>query len=311
MSPQVAQGDGEWGLRSVRHTLALQLRPPRALPLPQRGVPSTGDGSPRAAPVWGPYCGVQSLRNRLLQRGSLMGSQALPANLLRRGLLSPQGHRSWQESVLLWALRGVTASFRHPLLWCGVLSGLWVGVCSPTVCSMSAGTACPTTVCSMAAGEPSSPAPGAPPALLLHWPGGLQSCCSRTDRILSLAADFFSPSEISYLRGATSIPWPAVGPILELAGIGFIGRGEVSSTFSQKPPQQPPATKTLPHKPHAVSNRVMLKFIAKVLGFPGFFVLGTSVIVADCMKTEIRSAEMSFFFFFVQIVSWYLSGPAL
>ena len=43
-----------------------------------------------------------------------MGSQGLPANLLRRGLLSPWVHRSWQEPAPAWAPHGVTASFRHP-----------------------------------------------------------------------------------------------------------------------------------------------------------------------------------------------------
>jgi len=45
----------------------------------------------------GPSHGVQSFRNRLLQRGSPMGSQALPANLLWLGLLSPRVCGSWQE----------------------------------------------------------------------------------------------------------------------------------------------------------------------------------------------------------------------
>jgi len=38
----------------------------------------------------GPFHEVQSFRNRLLQRGSPTGSQALPANLLQHGLLFPQ-----------------------------------------------------------------------------------------------------------------------------------------------------------------------------------------------------------------------------
>jgi len=79
---------------------------------------------PRAAalhelPSVGPFHRVQSFRNRLLQRGSPMGSQALPANLLWCGLLSPWVHRSWQEPTPVWAPHGVTASFRHPpaLVW--------------------------------------------------------------------------------------------------------------------------------------------------------------------------------------------------
>jgi len=45
-------------------------------------------------PRVGPFHRVQSFRNRLLQRGFPMGSQALPENLLQRGLLSPWVRRS-------------------------------------------------------------------------------------------------------------------------------------------------------------------------------------------------------------------------
>jgi len=38
----------------------------------------------------GPFHRLQSFRNRLLQGGSVTESQALPANLLQHGLLSPQ-----------------------------------------------------------------------------------------------------------------------------------------------------------------------------------------------------------------------------
>jgi len=46
--------------------------------------------------------GVQLFRNRLLQCDSPMGSQAMPANLLRRGLLCPRVRRSWQEPAPAW-----------------------------------------------------------------------------------------------------------------------------------------------------------------------------------------------------------------
>jgi len=61
----------------------------------------------------GLFHGVQSFRNRLLQHGSSTGSQALPANLLCCGLLSPWVHGSWQEPAPARASYGVTASFRH------------------------------------------------------------------------------------------------------------------------------------------------------------------------------------------------------
>jgi len=97
-------------------------------------VPSSLHSSP--APAWGPTHGLQfstnfskleSFRNRLLQRGSPTGSQALPANLL----LSPQVRRSWQEPAPAQAPHGVTASFRHPPApaWCP-FHGLQVKICS-------------------------------------------------------------------------------------------------------------------------------------------------------------------------------------
>jgi len=64
--------------------------------------------------------GGQSFSNRLLQRGSPTGSQILPEILLQCGLLSPRVHGSCQEHAPVWALHGVTASFRaHPpaLAW--------------------------------------------------------------------------------------------------------------------------------------------------------------------------------------------------
>ncbi|KAK4828040.1 hypothetical protein QYF61_022817 [Mycteria americana] len=46
------QGDREWGLRSVHHTLSLLLLPPHTLPLLQHGVPPTGDSPPRTSPTF-------------------------------------------------------------------------------------------------------------------------------------------------------------------------------------------------------------------------------------------------------------------
>jgi len=75
-------------------------------------LPQGEDFSPSApAPAWGPFHRVrfstnsssvghfhevQSFRNRPLQCGSPIGSQALPANLLQCGLLSPLVYRSCQ-----------------------------------------------------------------------------------------------------------------------------------------------------------------------------------------------------------------------
>jgi len=75
----------------------------------------------------GPFHGVQSFRNKLLQRGS----QALPASLLWHGLLSPWAHRSCQDAAPAQAAHRVPASFRHPpaLVWTP-FHGLQVEICS-------------------------------------------------------------------------------------------------------------------------------------------------------------------------------------
>jgi len=82
-------------------------------------------------PSVGPFHGVQCFRNRLLQRGSPTGPQALPANLLRRGLLSPRVHRSWQEPAPALSPHRVTASVRLPRapVW-GRFRRLQVDLCS-------------------------------------------------------------------------------------------------------------------------------------------------------------------------------------
>jgi len=83
--------------------------------LPQRGYfPRGAVLQEQAAPAWVPT-----------------GSQALPANLLQRGLLSPRVRRSWQEPAPVQAPRRVTASFRHPPApaW-GPFHGVQVDICS-------------------------------------------------------------------------------------------------------------------------------------------------------------------------------------
>jgi len=66
------------------------------------------------APGWVPSHRMWSFRNRLPQRGSLVGTQVLPANLLQHGLLAPQGHKFCQEPAPVRAFHGLTTSFRHP-----------------------------------------------------------------------------------------------------------------------------------------------------------------------------------------------------
>jgi len=94
---------------SPSHRLQLFTNCPSVGPFPQGAVLQE-----QAAPAW-----VHT------------GSQALPANLLRRGLLSPQVRRSWQEPAPAQAPYGVTASFRHPPApaW-GPFHRLQVDICS-------------------------------------------------------------------------------------------------------------------------------------------------------------------------------------
>jgi len=116
-------------------------------------------------PSVGPFHRVQSFRNRLLQRGSPTGSQALRANLLQRGLLSPRGQRSCQEPASAQALHGVTASFSHPPA--PVLAPLFTGcrwISAPPWTAMGCrGTACLTMVFITGCRGISAPEPGAPP----------------------------------------------------------------------------------------------------------------------------------------------------
>jgi len=84
----------------------------------------------------GPFHGVQSFRNGLLQCGCPRGSQALPANLLQCGLLSLHGSAGPGRSLLQHrAPHGVTASFRHPPapVW-SPFHGLQVDICSTRDC---------------------------------------------------------------------------------------------------------------------------------------------------------------------------------
>jgi len=129
-------------------------------------------------PQLGPFHRVQSFRNRLLQHESPTGSQAPPANLLRRGFLSPWVHRSWQEPAPAWAPHGVTASFRHPPapVW-GPFHGLQVDICSTVDLHALQGDNLPhhglhhelqgKAPCSDISGTTSPPSPAPPSSLTL------------------------------------------------------------------------------------------------------------------------------------------------
>jgi len=139
-------GYGQFITHCLCCSLILRGRTPHTLPLLQREGLSHGrqfstnfsNVSPSHGlqcfvncPSVGPLHRLQSFRNRLLQRGSPMGSHVLPANLLQHGLFSPRVRRSCQEPAPAQAPHGVTTSFRHPpaLAW-GPFHRLQVDICS-------------------------------------------------------------------------------------------------------------------------------------------------------------------------------------
>ena len=195
----------------------------------------------------GPFHGVQSFRNRLLQRGSPAGSQVLPANLLQRGLLSPWGHRSCQEPAPARASHGVTASFGHPpaLVWGPpwAAGGYLLHRGPPWA----------------AGGQPASPwsSPGAAGESLCSGAWSTSSPSFFTDlgvcRVVFLTysnsslwlqllfCSNFSPflnmlSQRHYHRCWWARPWPAAGPSWSRLALALSDMGEASSSFSQKPP---------------------------------------------------------------------------
>jgi len=160
--PRASHRNGERGLQTVHHMLALLLLPPHALPLLQCGVPPHGRQFSTSVSSVGPsQCFTNgssvgashgySLSGTGCCSTSLMEPQVLPQNLLQCGLLSmgPQ--------VLPGACSSAGSSpgnnflrARPPAPAWG-LHGLQVGICS-TVASITAGTACLNTGSSMAAG---------------------------------------------------------------------------------------------------------------------------------------------------------------
>jgi len=182
------------------------------------------------SPSMGPSYGVQSFRNRLLQRRSPMGSQALPANLLWHGLLSSQVRKSWQEPAAARAPHGVT----HSLLQISTCSG---------VGSLSRAAGGDLLHCGppwAAGGQPASPWSFINE---LHFTDlGVCIVVSLTSSHSSLSTVvlllFFSPLLNDVITEALppsliGLALASGGPIFELAGTGFIRHG---GSFSQKPP---------------------------------------------------------------------------
>jgi len=189
------------------------------------------------------FHGVQSFRNRLLQHGSPTGSQALPANLLRCGVLSPRVHRFLQEPAPVQALHGVTASFRHPRApaWCP-FHGRWVDICSTmdlhglqgdnlphhglhrelqekTLCSCTWSTCCSCFFNDLGA------------CRIVSLTSSHSSQCRFTAVFFLLLLKYVTPERLP-----PSLMGLALGSsrsILEPAGTGLIRHGR---SFSQKPP---------------------------------------------------------------------------
>ena len=232
-SQTAVQGDGEWGLLSLCNTLSLLHLPPQgedsshSFPTPAWG-PSHRRQSSTNFSNRSPSHGLQllmncsnvslfhevpSFRNRLLQRGSYMDSQVLPANLLHHWLLSPWGNRSWQEPAPGWASHRITAPIGHMhLLQCGGLHGLHVDICSTVdLCGLQVYSL--PHYCAWLHGNHRSGAWST--SSLSFWPWCLQSSHSSFKLQMPLSRFFFSFvntwSQRCYHYCWLAQPWPEVG----------------------------------------------------------------------------------------------------
>ena len=116
-TPEAAQWDREWGLRSVHHMLSLLLVLPHTLPLHQCEVPPTGDSQWEGptSPVWVLPVGCRS-------------SLTAPAWVLLMGAVLQE------QAAPVWVPHGVTGPARRPFLVCAPLHRPQVlaGTCSST-----------------------------------------------------------------------------------------------------------------------------------------------------------------------------------
>jgi len=217
---------------------------------------------------------VQPFRNRLLHRESPTGSQALPANLLRCGLLSPWVRRSCQEPAAAQAPHGITTCFRHPpaLVWCP-FQGLQVEICSTVDLHGLQGLSLPhhglhhglegKTLCS-GVSRTSSP---------FFTDLGVCRVVSLTSSHSSLSIaissrSFFPPSYICYPIGATTIAdWLGLGQ----RRVHFRGSwhwlyqtwGKLLSASYRSHPYSPAISKTLPRKRITV-NQITISDLRKL-----------------------------------------------
>jgi len=171
-------------------------------------------------PSMGPSHGVQSFRNRLLQRVSPTGSQALPANLLWCGLLSSQGHSLlWVSTCSTVDLHGLQGdSLPHH----GLLHGLQGYLCSGAWSTSSPSFFTDLGVCRAVLSHILTLSPAA------KWP--FWRCGFFFFFFLNML------SQRHYHHHCWARPWPAAGPSWSWLALALSNIGEASNSFSQKPP---------------------------------------------------------------------------
>ena len=176
-----------------------------------------------------PFHRVQSLRNRLLQHGSLVGSQALPANLIQCRLPSmgsqpPLGIHLLQHSII------------HRLHSGYLLPPRTTMGCRGTICFIMVSPVSCRAIFSLCL-EHLLP-------LLLYWPWCLHSCFFHVSYFSLPAAavqQCFPPPLLNMLSQTCchhhwwAQLWPVASLSLAPAGIGFVWHGGI---FSQKPTLQ-------------------------------------------------------------------------
>jgi len=237
-SPRAAREDGEWRLWSVHHRLSLPL-------LPLHGEDSSHSVP---APVWGPSHGRQFSTSFSNVRPS-HGVQRF-TNCSRVG--PPWGHKSCQKtcSTLCSSLHGTTGPARSllqhrlptvsqppsgiHLLLCGVLHGLQVDISSTTDLHGLQGGSLPHR--------------GLLHGLQVNLCSGACTTCSPsffTDlgvcRVVSLTKSHsFLWLQIPHLKYVLTEALPlslmgsalaSGGSVLELAGIGSVGHGDMRGSF--------------------------------------------------------------------------------
>ena len=238
------RGDGEWRLRSVRHTLSLPLLPPHSLPLLQRGVSPSGDSSPRSSPTW------------------VLPMRCSPSGTGCSSMGPPQGHKPCQQtcSRVGSSFHGATGPARSLLqcklpkgsqpasgiLLCGYsLSCRWISA-PPWVSMGCRGTACLTMVFITGCRGISALVPGAPPSpppssltlvsaelFLSHCLLSL-SCCKMPLCRFFFFLNYVFPEVLP--PSLMAWPLPVVGPSWSRLALSLSDIGEISSRFSQKPP---------------------------------------------------------------------------